>query len=192
MEHGTSFYSGSELKSLGLSKYGRNVSISKKCSLYKPEEIILGNNVRIDDFCILSGKISVGSYVHIAAYCSLFGRYGITLEDFSGLSARVSIYTTSDNYLGKCLTNSTVPDEFKVKMDMGPVVLRKHVIVGCGSIIMPNIELKEGVAVGALSFVGGNLEEWGIYAGNPAELKLKRRASEILRMEQLVVEKYGL
>lgn len=33
----------------------------------------IGSNVRIDDFCILSGRLEFGSYVHIAAYSALYG-----------------------------------------------------------------------------------------------------------------------
>ena len=51
-----SFYSKEELKEIGFKKYGENVLISRKTSIYNPEKIIIGNNVRIDDFCILSRK----------------------------------------------------------------------------------------------------------------------------------------
>ena len=62
-----SFYSPEELKALGLKEYGEDVRISRKCSIYGAGNISLGSHVRIDDFCLLSGKISLGSYVHIAA-----------------------------------------------------------------------------------------------------------------------------
>ena len=64
-----SFYSPEELKSLGLKEYGENVFISRKCSIYGAENIRLGSHVRIDDFCVLSGKVELGNYVHIAASC---------------------------------------------------------------------------------------------------------------------------
>jgi hypothetical protein len=83
-----SFYCENELKSLGLKSFGKNVLISRKASIYSPELITLGNSVRIDDFCILSGNISLGSYIHISAYSALFGKYGIKMNDFSGLSPR--------------------------------------------------------------------------------------------------------
>ena len=41
--------------------------ISKKVSIYSPQKISIGNNVRIDDFCILSGNITLGNYCRIAA-----------------------------------------------------------------------------------------------------------------------------
>ena len=67
----SSFYSQKELTSIGFKSIGTNVLISKKASFYSPEEISIGNNVRIDDFCILSGKITLGSNIHISAFCAL-------------------------------------------------------------------------------------------------------------------------
>ena len=73
-----SFYSPEELKTLGLKEYGENVLISRKASIYGAGNISLGSNVRIDDFCLLSGKISLGNYVHIAVGSMLFaGSEGI-------------------------------------------------------------------------------------------------------------------
>ena len=46
----TSFYSESELKRLGFKSVGKNVLLSRKSSIYLPEKITIGNNVRIDDF----------------------------------------------------------------------------------------------------------------------------------------------
>ena len=62
------FYSESELKNLGFKKIGSNVLISKKASLYGVSQMEIGDNVRIDDFCILSGNIMLGSNIHISAY----------------------------------------------------------------------------------------------------------------------------
>ena len=47
--------------------FGENVLISRKASLYSPQTISLGNKVRIDEFCILSGLIEIGNFVHISA-----------------------------------------------------------------------------------------------------------------------------
>ena len=69
----------------------------------------------------------------------------------------------------KALTNATV----------GPVTLFEHVIVGSSSVILPNCELREGVAVGALSLVNKSLPAWGIYSGIPAKF-LKERSRGLL------------
>ena len=77
----TSFYSECELQEIGFLSVGKNVLISRKCSIYSPEKISIGNNVRIDDFCILSGSIKLNSNIHISAYCALYGAKGIELMD---------------------------------------------------------------------------------------------------------------
>ena len=179
----TSFLSREELMEIGFKSIGENVLLSRKASIYGPENIEIGNNVRIDDFCILTGKIKLGSYIHIAAYSALFGgEEGIIMEDFSGLSSRVSVYAISDDYSGESLTNPMIPTKYK-NLNTGKVVLRKHVIVGSASVILPGVEIKEGTAVGALSLVTKSLDEWSIYVGIPAK-KINNRSKRILELEK--------
>ena len=104
-----SFYSEIELAELGFKSYGSNVLISKKCSIYSPEKISVGNNVRIDDFCILSGNIILGNNVHISAYCALYGAQGIEFRDYSGCSARTTIYSAMDDFSGDYLIGPMSP-----------------------------------------------------------------------------------
>ena len=55
---------------------------------------------------LVGGKgLRIGDYVHIGCFSALFAGSGITLEDFSGLSARVTLYSESDDYSGASLTN---------------------------------------------------------------------------------------
>ena len=49
-----SFYSRSELEHIGFATIGKNVLLSRKASIYSPAMISIGDNVRIDDFCIVS------------------------------------------------------------------------------------------------------------------------------------------
>ena len=174
------------IEALGFSSVGENVQISDKASFYGVNRIVLGSNVRIDDFCILSagsGGIYIGSNVHIAAYSSLIGNGKISLSDFCGLSSRVSIYSSNDDYSGATLTNPTVPSEF-TGVTHANVFLAKHVIVGSGSIILPGITLEEGAAVGALSLVNRDCKAFGIYAGNPAR-RISERKRNLLETEKL-------
>lgn len=171
-----SFYTLDELKSLGLRNFGHNVLISRHARLYTPGTLSLGNSVRIDDFCILSGNITLGSHIHIAAWSGLFGE--ITMGNYSGLSSRVTVYGKSDDYSGEYMTNPTVHPNY-TKLDIRPIHIGEHVIVGSGSIILPGSNLAEGCAVGALSLVKGNLEGFTIYAGNPAR-KVRERSRRLL------------
>lgn len=106
MSKQNSFFTKNELSELGIGAIGNNVLISKKASLYGCSEMKIGSNVRIDDFCILSGRLEIGSYVHIAAYSALYGGSdGIFLADYTNISSRVSIYSISDDYSGFSMTN---------------------------------------------------------------------------------------
>jgi galactoside O-acetyltransferase len=175
------FYSQQELAEIGFAKYGDNVLISNKTSIYNPSKISIGSNVRIDDFCVLSageGGIEFGNYIHIAVFCSLIGVGKISLADFSGLSSRVSIYSSNDDYSGEYLTNPTVPDQF-ARVEHADVTLGKHAIVGSGSVILPGVILEEGVAIAALSLVTKCCSAFGIYAGNRRIAERKRRLIEL-------------
>ena len=170
---------------LGFAAVGTNVKISDRASFYGTERITLGNNTRIDDFCILSaglGGICVGHHVHIAVYSSLIGAGKITLSDFCNISSRVSIYSSSDDHSGATMTNPTVPSEYAGVMH-ADVYLGKHALVFAGSVILPGVRLEDGVVVGALSVIKKDCQAFGIYAGNPAR-RIKERKRDLLAVEQ--------
>ncbi|RQO57135.1 galactoside O-acetyltransferase [Paucibacter sp. KBW04] len=179
------------LEKMGFSSIGENVQISDRASFYGVERIALGSNVRIDDFCVLSagsGGICIGQHVHIAVYSSLIGAGKITLSDFSNISSRVSIYSSSDDHTGKTMTNPTVPAAY-TGVSHADVYLGKHVLVFSGSVILPGAVLEEGVVVGALSLVKNHCKAFGIYAGNPAK-RIKERQRDLLKLEQkFLIEK---
>ncbi len=179
----TSFYNSSELLQLGFKKIGNNVQISRKASFYGAGNIAIGNNVRIDDFCLLSGKITLGNYIHIAAYSAIYGgTAGVTLGDFSTLSSRCTVYALTDDYSGETMTNPTVPAAFK-NVTEAPVTIGRHVIVGAGSTILPGAHIGDGVALGAHSLLIKPADGWHIYAGTPAK-KLKPRSQTLLEKEK--------
>lgn len=173
------------VEKMGFASIGLNIQISEHAMFHGIHRISLGNNVRIDDFCVLSagaGGIFIGNYVHIAIYSSLIGIGKILLSDFSGLSSRVSIYSSNDDYSGSTMTNPTLPKEYTGTVH-ADVILGKHVIVGSGSIILPGVTLEEGVAVGALSLVNKDCKAFGIYHGNPAR-RISERKKNLLELEK--------
>jgi acetyltransferase-like isoleucine patch superfamily enzyme len=178
------FLSQEKLNSLGFHHLGKNVKISEKASIYNHDRIAIGDHSRIDDFCVLSGSISIGRNVHVAVFCNLAGgEKGILMRDFSGLAYGCQVFTQSDDYSGKTLTNPTIPDEFKCEVK-NAIIINRHCIVGANSLIFPGVELAEGSAVGAMSMVTKSTEPWTIYFGVPAK-KLKPRSRELLRYEEM-------
>ena len=175
---------------MGFKYIGNNVKISNKASIYNYDQIEIGDNSRIDDFCVISGKIKIGRNVHITPQCLVAGgEKGIVFEDFTTIAYQVQVFTQSDDYSGETMTNSTIPSKYKNE-DKKEVVLRKFSIVGAGSVIMPGVILAEGTSVGAMSLVLTNTEPWSIYVGNPAK-RLKDRKKYLLKLEKKYLENKG-
>jgi galactoside O-acetyltransferase len=186
-----SIYTKEELLHLGFAVIGSNVCISRKASFYGTSRISIGNNVRIDDFCVLSageGGITIGNYIHIAVYSSLIGAANISLGDYCNISSRVAIYSSSDDYSGEFMTNPMVDSAYTNVLSK-PVVIKTHVIIGANSVVLPNVTIGLGVAVGALSLVSHSLADWGIYAGQPAKF-IKKRNRKLLTLATSFEEKH--
>lgn len=172
--------SQNELEKRGI-RYGKNVLISDKCSIYS-NDIVIGDNVRIDDFCILSGSIRLGNNIHIGAYCALYGKFGITMEDYTGLSPRCTIFSATDDFGGDFLISPMNPEKYTHVIG-APVYLRKFVQIGSGTVIMQGVELNEGCAIGAMSFVKKSIPAWEIWAGNPLWF-IKERSKGMIELEK--------
>lgn len=184
------YFDEHELSSMGFKSIGKNVRIAKSCTIIGLENIAIGNDVRIDGYSSIiaagDGSVDLGSFIHIAGYCGLYAGHGITVDDFAGLSQGVRIYTSTDDYSGQALTNPTVPKAF-TNVRHGRVTLQRHVIIGTGTVLLPDVVVGEGTAVGALSLVTRSLDGWGIYAGCPAK-RLKERSRNLLQLEEKLLK----
>lgn len=178
------FYTEKELQELGIKSFGKNVFIGRSALLYSPENLEIGHDVRIDDFCVLSGKIRLGNYIHISHFCGLYGgNQGIIMEDFSGLSSKVTIYGVSDDYSGKSMTNPMIPSKYKPENIEKEVLIKRHGIVGAGSILFPGVIIEEGSCVGSMSLCTESTKPWSVNVGIPAR-KIKDRDRDLLVLEE--------
>lgn len=192
MDNKSPFYSVEELKSLGFSAVGEKVSVSRLCRFYGVSGT-LGSNVRIDDFCIFKGRIEVGSFVHIAAFCMISGVSGtVRMEDFSGLAARTSIYTGTDDYSADMLTNPMVPKEYRHDIT-GEVTLKRGCIIGAHSVILPNVVVGEFASVGAFGLVYRNIPDGSVYVSPVGKMTVKRTkdTTALHKLADKVIQKTG-
>lgn len=180
MANQTSFYTPEELSKVGFKSCGKGVLVSRYARIYTPEKIAIGDNVRIDDFCILSGAITLGSHIHISPYVALYGAMGIEFEDYTGISAHSVVYSAMDDFGGNYLVGSVHPVSL-TNVTGGKVLIKKFSQIGVNSIIFPNLTIEEGVAIGACTLVTKSLEKWGVYIGIPAKrIKDRERGMEKL------------
>lgn len=168
---------------------GKNVLISSKCSIYGAHNIEIGDNVRIDDFCVLAcigGKLKLEGNNHIASFCYINSGGSVTFEQFSAISSKCSLYSSTDVYDGSYLTGPTVPKEY-TKMHSAPIILKKHVVVGTGSTILPGCIIGLGSAIGACSLVVKDIPDFKIAFGIPAK-PMKNRKTDTIELEKKYLE----
>ena len=185
------YYNSKDLLEMGFKSVGKNVQVAKNCTIIGLENISLGSNIRIDGGVTLacaSGYLKIGNHIHIGGNSFLICSGGIELKDFVNVSQNVKIYSGSDDFSGKYLTNPTIPEEF-LNVTKKKVIIGRHVILGSSTIVLPGVNIGEGSSVGALSLVTKSLNDWGIYAGIPCK-RIKKRSEDLLLMEKSLLKIY--
>ena len=179
------YYKSNELQKFGFSSVGENVFIDKNCTIIGLENISIGSNVRIDGgvtFAAKNGFLEIGKNVHIGGGCHFSCSGGIRLLDFSGISQGCKIYSGSDDFSGKSMTNPTLPEKY-LNIQKAVVTIGRHVVVGSSSVILPGVTINEGCSVGALALVNKSLRSWGVYFGNPVR-RIAERDKNLLNLEK--------
>jgi 3-oxoacyl-[acyl-carrier protein] reductase len=173
-----------ELKRKGITVYGKNILISAFVNIYNPTNLFLHDNIRIDDFTTISckGKVEIFNHVHIGSHCMISSSTNIIFGNYTGISSGVKLFGGCDDFSGDFLTNPTIPKEY-LNVQTGDIILEDHVLIGASSIVLPDVILREGTSVGALSIVKKTTEPWKIYVGCPIKI-LKDRNKNCLKLQK--------
>ncbi|MEX0621770.1 MAG: acyltransferase [Candidatus Woykebacteria bacterium] len=133
-----------------LKNMGRSVIVGPATFVTEPENIEIGNNVSIQQFCLISGYggVKIGNDVSIAVGTKIF-----------------SSTHPYDNPGAKIREGKLIKKAVKIGDD---------VWIGANVIILPGVKIGSGVVVGAGSVVTKDLDDNCVYAGVPAKL-IKRR-----------------
>jgi NAD(P)-dependent dehydrogenase (short-subunit alcohol dehydrogenase family)/acetyltransferase-like isoleucine patch superfamily enzyme len=173
-------YSINELKNLGVHVKGQNILISKFVNIYNPSNLTLHDNIRIDDFTILSckGKIEIYDYVRISSHCLITSETTIIIHQYSNISSGVKIFGGMNNTT-HTITNPLIPSKYST-MEIGDVIINKYCIIGSNAIIYPNCCLNEGTTIQPLTVANINTEPWTIYNGSPIKIIGKKQITSQL------------
>lgn len=172
------FFDKTRLKSCG-----DNVIIGKTVRIRSPEKVSIGNNVIIDDFTYISGEVSIGDYVHIAAGCVLSASAAkIVMAPLSGLSAGCKVYGGSSNYVNCGLDMPTIPVEHHFNVIYEDVLIDSFGLIGAASIILPGCKIPQGLAVAADIVVRKkiDLKPWHLLLDDSGK-QIKRRGIDELK-----------
>ena len=176
------WYTIKQLRDMGIRVLGNNIKISNKTSIYNPTNIILHDNIRIDDFCILSAKgpIEINNFIHIGSHVLISSSKRIELHNFCGIASGSKLYGSNDDYSGVALLGPTVPEYLRQIKD-GQIICEEYSSIGAGLIVLPDVVLSRGSILGTLSVLKKTTEPWTIYGGNPAKI-LKKREKDCIQL----------
>jgi len=185
-----------------LGSVGRGVVFGTNVVLRHPHKIRLGDNVVIDDNCVLDAKgtdnrgISVGSGVFIGRNTLVYCQNGdITIGDQANIGSNCQVFSASSVKIGsKALVaaysyfvgGGHVYDDPDVPiMDQGRtakgLAVGDNVWIGAGAKILDGVTVGEGVIVAAGAVVNRSFADKSIVGGVPAKLigeRTGKRAAE--------------
>ncbi len=173
-----------------LKKVGKNVIIGKTVRIRYPELVEIGDNCIIDDFTYISTGLKLGDMVHISSGTKIIGgrQVTVTMGDFSTTAPNVVLAAGSDDYLDG-LATPIVPTEYKGNVKFCDMSIGKHCIIGANSTIDTEVNLLEGVCIGANSFLKDTPKPYQVWGGCPARFLKNRHKDSILYYEKQFREK---
>ena len=134
------------------------------------DRIKIGKNVRIDCYSVLSAGpagIEIGDNVHISSAVQIFGFSGkVIIESFAGISPRATLLTATDDFVEGHMIGPCVPEEYR-KVQKGNIIVCRHAVIGCGSVVLPGVTIGQGASVGALSLIKFDVPEYAVVVGIP-------------------------
>ncbi len=174
-----------------LGSVGRNVVFGANVVLRHPHKIYIGNNVVIDDACVLdakgrdnngivigdnvfvgrnslvycqNGNICIGDNANIGSNCQIFSAHSVTI----GQDVLMGAYS----YLvggGHIAEDITVPMNRQGRKALG-ITVEEDVWLGADVTVLDGITIGKGVIVGAGAVVNNSASPYAIIGGVPAKV----------------------
>lgn len=165
---------------------GEDVYISKNVEIKRPHLFSAGNHVAIDSYFYCTTDVKIGDYVHISPFVSIIGgsQTKFIMGNFSTISAGCRIVCASEEFLGKGLVGSLIPQKYRDKVYYEPVLIEDFASLATNVVVLPGVVIAQGSVVGANSLVTKSTKPWCIYYGSPARFVKKREKDNMIRMAE--------
>lgn len=148
-------------------------SISKLADI---EDSTRGTRIEIGAGCFIdafvkikpvggSGDVLIGEGCYINAGTVIYSGNGVTLGRGVLIAANCTLAPVSHEYRERA---KTIYDQ-RFRPSKGGILIEDDVWLGAGVVVLDGAIIRKGAVVGALSLVRGELESYGIYAGNPLQ-----------------------
>ena len=177
---------------------GRNVVFGANIVLRHPHKIFIGDNVVIDDNCLVDAKgesnkgITIGSGVFIGRNSILHCKNGdIIVHDNVNIGFNCDIASSNRIEIGEKVLvaayayivggghgyASDVPVTEQKRVAVG-IKIDSNAWIGAGVTVLDGVTVGEGTVVGAGAVVTGNLPANSLAAGTPAKVIRQREAAD--------------
>ena len=179
-----------------LGSVGKNVSFGVNITFRHPRKVFIGDNVVIDDYCVLDAKgstnagIKIGNGVFIGRNTIFSCHNGdIILEDNVNMGVNCLVTSMNSVLIKKnnliagyvyivgadhIAERTDVPVLFQGRRAKG-VVLEENIWLGAKVVVLDGAHIGRDAIIGAGSIVGGEIPEYAIAVGTPARVLRDRR-----------------
>jgi len=168
----------------GIARVGSDVFFGLNVDIRRPQLVTIGSHVSIDTGAYITTAAEIGDYVHIGPYVTVIGgpKARFVMGNFTNLAAGCRVICGSDRFMGEGLIGpASLPEEFKDRMKLAPVILEDFANVGSNVVIMPGVTLAQGSVIGACALVTESTEPWTVYTGIPAKPRKSRPWRRMVR-----------
>ncbi len=136
----------------------------------KGSKITIGDGVVIDSFVKIkpaggTGDVVIGSDSIINSGCVIYTGNGVTLGSHVLVAANCTFAAVNHEYRAK--DQLIVAQRFMPSK--GGIVVEDDVWIGAGVVLLDGACVRRGAVIGANSVVRGEVEAYGVYAGNPLQ-----------------------
>jgi len=173
------------LRTLGW-KIGKDVKVSRFARI-NTGDVEIGDYSQVDADVVLSGRIRIGRYCHIAMRVLLFGEHGISIGDATGISAGSILMTGTDDFRGNYLTGPSIPQEHRL-VKTAEILVGAACAVGVQSTLLPGARMEDNTALGAHSVLKRTVPTGQLFGGVPAKFISNRECRAYIERLPLLPE----
>jgi acetyltransferase-like isoleucine patch superfamily enzyme len=166
-----------------LAHLGRGAIVGRTVRIRKPEKCSIGAHSIVDDFAYISCAVTIGRYTHVGAQAVMIGGPAhIRIGDFVNLAPGARLLAASNNFTEGGLVGPAIPPEFADLSLVADIAIADHVLLGAGTVVLPGVQIPEGVSTGAMTLLTPHLklEPWTVYVGTPARPLRPRDGTRML------------
>jgi len=132
--------------------------------------IVVGAGSLIDSFVKVkcaggTGDVQIGKQSYINSGCVIYTGNGVTIGDHVLIAANCTLAPVNHEFRRR----DQLIIEQRFQPTKGGIVIEDDAWLGAGTVVLDGAHVGRGAVVGAGSLVRGQLEPYGIYAGNPLQ-----------------------